>query len=593
MTRFYYNNNFLNLPRLIIVICLVLLYTSFFTFGEQTFSVSRLIQYNQEGSLRGSFQTRLDAPGVAYSHLPQTAPEETTTTIPTKQNGEKTSSFTKFSQGTAIQRQLVVIEAAQMTGSHVFSDLLSRQGVMGVLVILPSPEKSSTSHVKENSGETNTWSHVNQTAFMEAERYLAEHRTDIPVYFAFDSKNMRQVYSSLQKMTSTTQYSFQFVVNARDASLKSKTILQNIEGVLPLSDETNAPKPSIALVAHYDTLGVAPTAVRGIDDNGSGVVAVLELAHMFHKLHETSNGAFASPYHLVFLLTGGGRLNYAGAQHWTRGGSRRSNGGGDDDVSEMSPFEQGLAENVAFALCLEALSGDHLYLHVSQKTKDEDILRLYQQFRSTAEFMNIPFDVKLKKLDISRSEMNWEHEAFLHNGIAAATLSHQSKPWPQLSRSSLIDQKLNLSLVDRNIRFIAESLSNFMFEAKDDRISVFLGNLAPRHEFMAAWFRTLGNVSRAAPYNDELPVSSKTLVSSLSKTLAKYLGESVSISDFEYPNKMKFYGNAEMKMTVFKSRPFSFEILLMIPIAAYLWILYMLFMGSWNLSFLSNKSKEE
>jgi len=52
----------------------------------------------------------------------------------------------------------------------------------------------------------------------------------------------------------------------------------------------------------------------GVDQSGSGAVALLELARMFARLYgdfRTQGSA-----NLLFLLTSAGRLNYAGDKQW-------------------------------------------------------------------------------------------------------------------------------------------------------------------------------------------------------------------------------------------------------------------------------------
>lgn len=52
----------------------------------------------------------------------------------------------------------------------------------------------------------------------------------------------------------------------------------------------------------------------GADSNASGASVLLELARIFSHLY--SNVNTVGHYNLVFLLTGGGKLNYMGSKKW-------------------------------------------------------------------------------------------------------------------------------------------------------------------------------------------------------------------------------------------------------------------------------------
>ena len=52
----------------------------------------------------------------------------------------------------------------------------------------------------------------------------------------------------------------------------------------------------------------------GGDSNGSGVVALLEIARLFSKLYMSSRSH--AKYNLLFLLSGGGKFNYQGTKRW-------------------------------------------------------------------------------------------------------------------------------------------------------------------------------------------------------------------------------------------------------------------------------------
>ncbi|GJX55962.1 nicalin-1 isoform X2 [Tanacetum coccineum] len=141
---------------------------------------------------------------------------------------------------------------------------------------------------------------------------------------------------------------------------------------------------TIAIVA-------APALSVGSDSNGSGVVALLEIARLFSILY--SNPNTRGRYNILFGLTSGGPYNYNGTQKWLRS------------------FDQRLRESIDYAICLNSLgSGQNgLWLHVSKPLENAYAKQIF--------------------------EVAWEHEQFLRLRVTAATLSGHSAP-PDLLEST-------------------------------------------------------------------------------------------------------------------------------------------------------------
>ena len=59
-------------------------------------------------------------------------------------------------------------------------------------------------------------------------------------------------------------------------------IMKGIEGILRAREEDES-QPTVAVIAHYDSMSVAPTLSYGVDSNGSGVIVLLELARLFSR----------------------------------------------------------------------------------------------------------------------------------------------------------------------------------------------------------------------------------------------------------------------------------------------------------------------
>lgn len=320
--------------------------------------------------------------------------------------------------------------------------------------------------------------------------------------------------------------------------------------------------PTIAIVANYDTFGAAPGLSFGVDQNGSGVVALLELARIFSRLY--SEFRTHGPYEILFVLTGAGRLNFAGTKRWLR------------------TVELSVLESLEFALCLESLGSlnDPLYLHVSKNPRTPEIRTIYDSFAETATLMDIPFEIIHKKINISSPYINWQHEQFSRKRILSATLSSRKEPSPAFSMSSMFDTREGISVdhLSRNIKFVAEVVTKMVYGLKDKELEVVNASLGVNKHFVEAWTNYLAKQPRQA---HELSQNQK-VVTELENVLKQHTSDSLKTS-FSLESNFKFFTSGKEEMSVYKVKPFTFYALMALAVLVYLGVIYLYFVAPSNM----------
>jgi len=322
--------------------------------------------------------------------------------------------------------------------------------------------------------------------------------------------------------------------------------------------------PTIAIVANYDTFGVAPDLSFGVDHNGSGSIALLEIARIFSRLY--SEFRTQGSYNLLFVLTGGGRMNFAGAKHWLRTVDTR------------------VLESLEFALCLEAISdSSKLYLHVSRISKLPHIRNLYKNFKITAKKMGIEFEIVHKKINISSPHVNWQHEQFSRKRVVASTLSSKPLPSPRFTSSSIFDtrESVNITKLKKNIKFIAEVLAKqiYGFEGRNlNDLEVVQDSRAVNSHFIDAWFNFVSTQPRVSAH---MTKDSKVIVQ-LNQAMNQYTTDAKKIA-FNLDATYKFYDVTSEKMHLYKVKPFTFHVVMFLCIASYLLVLHLYFKAPENM----------
>ena len=308
-------------------------------------------------------------------------------------------------------RKMVVVSFEQANVALV-DQLLGEKAAGGLLIVLPSPESMAT------------LSAASAERFRAVEQSLMRRQVPVPVYFAFDGAETKKLVARLESSSGDSQL---VAHGTGAASKKGLTQVSNVHGWLAgkgPKGEGIETLPVIAVVASYDSMAVAPELAVGADANGSGMIAVLQLARMFSKLYSGSRQQ--GRYNLIFVLTAAGKLDYAGTRYW------------------LEQTDSRLLDRIEFAFCLDSIGkGDSIYVHTSkQPSKDKvpAVAKLFSALKTTAEEMMpvLPLEIVRKKINVSDA-VAWEHEQFSRKDILAVTLSGHATHDPAL-RSSLLDR---------------------------------------------------------------------------------------------------------------------------------------------------------
>mmetsp|Transcript_27403 Transcript_27403/g.38753 ORF Transcript_27403/g.38753 Transcript_27403/m.38753 type:complete len:563 (-) Transcript_27403:45-1733(-) len=531
---------------------LLLLAAVLFVEPAHVFQSHRLVQFDKNGQSFGSRKTAVNhiATLAKYTGSSTETPQKSEAVSDVDddhevdESKEPTEKLSK-KNNKDLARLMVITKIEDLSPEHL-ADIVDRRGAAGVLILIPKDLTLVSQQQLEQ------WKIL--------ERYMVSRSFEVPVYFSVEDESTKETYESLQSH-STSQESvvdwFQVVVNGPEATLLPAVPVHNFQGwhhSAPSVTADTESLPTIAIVANYDTFGAAPGLSFGSDHNGSGAVALLELVRIFSRLY--SEFRTHGSYNILFVLTGGGRMNFAGAKHW------------------LKTVDPRLLESLEFALCLEAvgLAAEKLYLHVSKKPKTPEIRNLYNNFVDTAQFMDIPFEVMQWKINISSPFINWQHEQFSRKRILAGTLSGRATPAPVFSAASIFDTKefAKPEVLERNIKFIAEAVSKQIYGFAGKELEVVKDSLGVSKKFVRSWMQYLGSQPRQAQYTSQ----NTELMNNIEVVLNKYCADSKK-STFTLDAGFKFYKATSTDMYIYKVKPWTFELMLLTAILAYLLVFHL------------------
>jgi len=346
-----------------------------------------------------------------------------------------------------LNRKCVIIRWSALS-SEKFLDIIHR-GAGAIVVLLP----------RERGGVDEEW--------YSLEHDLLSSEVPIPVYFALEGPELVEIHERISESTerdkhssvagmlisTLSDYGYQMVTDEqKEPEVVKEANIVTMMGKLT-GQGLEQRLPTIVLVAHYDAMGLATSLARGVDSNGSGVAALLEVARLFSRLY--SDPKHRPKYNLLFVLSGGGKLNYFGTKGFLE--------------EQLEDPDNSLLPDADYTLCLDSLASQQskLFLHVSKPPREGTrAFHLLQALNQSAKLVHPDFHVSLvhKKIRLSEDLLAWEHERFSLKKLSAATLSALQSPKDLRRNSMFVDRSdVDVDVLVRNVRIIVEGLARHMY----------------------------------------------------------------------------------------------------------------------------------
>ncbi|XP_005800570.1 nicalin isoform X3 [Xiphophorus maculatus] len=462
-----------------------------------------------------------------------------------------------------LSRRCVIMRLADFSYDKYQKAL--RQSAGAVVIILPKNMSAIPQDIVQQ--------------FMELEPEMLAMETIVPVYFAEEDDELLSIYTQTLTSSSSqgslsaaevllhtaTANGFQMVTSGAQSKAVSDWAITSLEG--RLTGVGGEDLPTIVVVAHYDTFGVAPWLSYGADSNGSGVSMLLELARLFSKLYTYKRTHAA--YNLLFFVSGGGKFNYQGTKRWL-----------EDNLDHTDSSL--LQDNVAFVLCLDTLgNSDSLYLHVSKPPKEgtpQYFLLKELETVVASQHPEVKFSMVHKKINLADDMLAWEHERFGIRRLPAFTLSHLPSH-RSAQRSSIMDVRphVDVSKLSRNAKVVAESLARVIYNLTEKGASgdlqIFTEQMQVQEEHLSAVVDWLTAQPRAAQLVDK----DSSIVSTLEYHLSRYLKDVKRhyVKADKRDPEFVFYDQLKQTMNAYRVKPAIFDLLLALCIAAYLGMMYL------------------
>ncbi|KAL9831164.1 putative nicastrin, nicalin, EF-Hand 1, calcium-binding protein [Arabidopsis thaliana] len=450
-----------------------------------------------------------------------------------------------FQRGADLSRSVLILPLRELDIAFVQDYISQKQSLGGLLILLPQTFRPGNVGGGSLSSENDGF----RSLLGQLEKLLVHGNVPFPVYFAFENEETDAMLADVKKndalgqQATATTGGYKLVISVSEPRKIASPTITNIQGWLPglRAEGDSSQLPTIAVVASYDTFGAAPALSVGSDSNGSGVVALLEVARLFSVLY--SNPKTRGKYNLLFALTSGGPYNYEGTQKW------------------LKSLDQRMRESIDYAICLNSVG-----------SWDSELL--IHGFSNVAEDLGFQVALKHKKINISNSRVAWEHEQFSRLRVTAATISELSTP-PELleNAGSLSDtrQLVNEDAIIKGVKLVAESLAKHIYGHQGKEIKIFAddSSLAVNPFYVRSWLDLLSQTPRVAPFLSK----NEPLIMALKKELEDYTAE-VSVQHESLDGSFTFYDSTKASLNIYQVASVTFDLLLLLVLGSYLIVLF-------------------
>eukprot|EP00760_Papus_ankaliazontas_P035639 PhM_4_TR7947/c0_g1_i1/m.53659 len=445
---------------------------------------------------------------------------------------------------TAATNEVIVIRLTDIPSAP---ETLLSATTSGVVIVVPS----SMDDLSEE-----------QAAAMDAlERYIVSSHVEVPVYFAPEGPGMDAILNEIRSDRATST----LVVPERNPSALASTY----SAPLFVADYVDASKkkssddrPIIILTATYDTMGVVPTLPgrASKEDPRGGATVFLEVLRLYNRVASKRSAS----HRVVFLLSGGSKLNYFGTRQW------------------LSDLDHITLDNIEFVLSLDslALSSHKLYLHTARKvSSSEPLQRLHDTVASAASGVGVQIEAVHRKINVSSTEMRWEHEVFAYKKIVAATLSGVHTPSTQYLRDatrtmSRAATKDVLANVRKNTELVCNVISRYLSNGSD---TTAFGSSDVAASHLHSWT----NFFSSNPLS--IPFASKSVLASLRNAVVSVApGRVVATEPVAHQSTItetKFFGPSTATLTLHKTKSLANELTLTMGIAGYVFVVLIVVSG--------------